>query len=39
MWKKRKFQYALLGGLLLAALYAVLRPSAVVVEKWSRAVR
>ncbi len=32
MWKKRKFQYAALGAILLAALYAVLRPQAVLVE-------
>lgn len=32
MWKKRKFQYALLGAVLLAALYAVIRPRPVGVE-------
>ncbi len=32
MWKKRKLQYAVLGVILLAALYVVLRPQAVVVE-------
>jgi HlyD family secretion protein len=32
MWKKRKFQYAVLGLILLAALYAVLRPRAVAIE-------
>ncbi len=32
MGKKRKFQYAALGAILLAALYMVLRPGVIVVE-------
>jgi HlyD family secretion protein len=32
MWKKRKFQYAVLGTILIVALSFVLRPRAVVVE-------
>lgn len=32
MGKKRKIQYAVLGGIVLAALYAALRPRAVLVE-------